>query len=80
MVRPAVLLRAEMDGHRQLLSVMLSIFQRPGDRGLQLTHFHSFACAGRAGRGGRMGELTRHTGEQPVLPGGIKQARQVRPR
>lgn len=50
-VRLAVLLRAKMDGHRQLLSVMLSVVQSPGDQGLLLTHFHSRARAGRPGRG-----------------------------
>lgn len=81
-MRLAVLVRAEMDGHCQLLSVMLSVAQSPGDQGLLLTHFHSHACAGKLGMEGegRMGELTRHTRDRPVLPGGIKQTRQVRPR
>lgn len=50
-VRLAVLLGAKMDGYHQLLSVMLSVVQSPGDQGLLLTHFHSRTHAGKAGRG-----------------------------
>lgn len=51
-VRVAALLRAEMDGHRQLLSVILSVDQSPWEPSLLLTHFHASRPAPpRTGRG-----------------------------
>lgn len=56
----AVLQRAEMDGQRQLLSVMLSVVQNPGDWGLLQTHFHRRTRAGKHGRGRRDGWLVKN--------------------